>query len=398
MRITENRRCGSGIPFPSSGRFFLRLIPVLFGMFVCMHAIAGDPPSKQPTPKNNSSPPKNNPPPIQSTYTPPVQKQTQPSTYNFNLKTTPAPISVGNKGNTSVVPKTGGQTTPAFTSPPKNTPPPVQNTYTPPVQKQTQPSTYNFNLKTTPTPFSFGNKGNTSVVPKTGGQTTPAFTSPPKNTPPPVHYLNPTPRESQQPTTGTSTKVVSIIATSSPPRPADSLKYGDVKGTLYLQMSGKTVPLDSHYNGNFEGSFDGKYQCTDLIVIYANELGISKAKTTADIGNGSDAAKNLATLSDGKFTYISAESGSVLPTGGSVVSFGAWDGDKAGHVGIVQEIKPINATTTEITLFDQNFPGNNWKKVTFTKQDDVWKGTMPNHPPGKDAMEVTVSGWANPNQ
>src|ERR1019366_6829349 len=189
---------------------------------------------------------------------------------------------------------------------------------------------------------------------------------------------------SQQPTTGAGAKLVSIASNNSPPLPATSLQYGDVKGTLYLQTNGKTIPLTSRFNGIDEGTLKGKYQCPELIKRYAQDLGISKVKTTTGIGDGKDAARNLATLSDGKFTYISAGSSSVPPTYGSVVSFNAWAGDPAGHVGIVQKVTPINATTTKMTLFDQNFPGNNWKTVTFTKQGDVWNGTMPNNPHGND--------------
>jgi hypothetical protein len=148
MRLAINFGLGSGISPQRLGKFWLSLIPAFLAAFVCTQSPAADTTSKQPAPKSSPSPPPYSPPPAQSSQ--------QPSSYNFNLKATPAPITFGS-GNSFVVPKTGGQTTPAYVpSPPPYTPPPVQNTYKPPVQSPNQPSSVNFNLNPAPAPFSSG--------------------------------------------------------------------------------------------------------------------------------------------------------------------------------------------------------------------------------------------------
>jgi hypothetical protein len=200
-------------------------------------------------------------------------------------------------------------------------------------------------------------------------------------------------------TAATSTPhLVKIASSSAAPVAANATNAGAVKGTIDLQTAdGKTVKLQSFSNGKDEGTLNGKYQCTDLVVRYAQDLKLSNIKSTADIGNGKDAAKNLASLSGGKFNYVDSNAGSTLPTAGSVVSFDGWKSDPAGHVGVVQKVTQVSPTQYQMTLFDQNWPGSQWKTVTFNKQGDTWKGSMTNQPdPNKPAMQVSVSGWANP--
>jgi hypothetical protein len=127
------------------------------------------------SPESSPSPPQSqsSPPPVQNTSKLQVQSSKQPNTSNFNP--TPAPINSGQ--GSFVVLKTGGQTIPAFASPP-----PAQKNYQPPGQNSKQPSTSNFN----PTPAPINSGQGSFVVLKTGGQTTPALASPPSYTAPPV--------------------------------------------------------------------------------------------------------------------------------------------------------------------------------------------------------------------
>jgi hypothetical protein len=186
MRLAINFGLGSGISPQRLGKFWLSLIPAFLAAFVCTQSPAADTTSKQPAPKSSPSPPPYSPPPAQSSQ--------QPSSYNFNLKATPAPITFGG-GNSFVVPKTGGQTTPAYVpSPPPYTPPPVQNTYKPPVQSPNQPSSVNFNLNPAPAPITFGNGNGLNTA---TAVSTPAYMplSPPKSPPP---YSPPQPNPASQ--------------------------------------------------------------------------------------------------------------------------------------------------------------------------------------------------------
>jgi hypothetical protein len=173
--------------------------------------------------------------------------------------------------------------------------------------------------------------------------------------------------------------------------------YSQPRGTLVLKNTdGKTLTLDSISNGDYQGTKSGEYQCTELIVRYAQSLGIAAVKSTANTGDGKDAAENFARLSSGAFSYVAGAGATTLPTVGSVISFSAWPGDSAGHVGIVQSIAQLSATQFVVTLFDQNLRGAAWKTVTFTKQGNVWQGTMIIHNADGTSINVPADGWANP--
>src|ERR1035441_9179048 len=201
MKHTKKSRFGFRISLLCSGKFYLPLILILLAAFVCPQSLADDANSKKTSPpKNNPAPPSKpayTPPPVQNTYKPPVQSSKQPNTFNLN----PTPSTSGN-GNSFVVPRTANST-PAYIPPskPAYTPPPVQNTYKPPVQSPKQQSTLNLNAA----PNKFGN-GNSSVVPKTANST-PAYIPPsrPAYTPPPVQNATPPAQSSYTANTSSST-------------------------------------------------------------------------------------------------------------------------------------------------------------------------------------------------
>jgi filamentous hemagglutinin family protein len=169
---------------------------------------------------------------------------------------------------------------------------------------------------------------------------------------------------------------------------------GSVRGTLTLNITGEaSITLQSLSNGTDQGTTQGPeaYQCSALIVQYANKLGITNL-TDSNVVDGSGVAQQLATASNGKFDYVSNGS-SQPPAIGSVISIGPSGADTAGHVGIVQAI-----TTDKngdggfvITLFDQNVRGG-WLQVTFTKVGNTYTGSTTQ----LTGAASTVVGWANP--
>jgi hypothetical protein len=213
------------------------------------------------------------------------------------------------------------------------------------------------------------------------------------------------------------------LLVSAPGAPLAVPKDGNVKGTLVLQSTdGKTkISLNSLANVttnkdgkivSTDGSATSPNQCPELIVRYANAVD-PKLKITS-VGDGKDAAKSIATQAKDQFQYVDGKSSASLPAQGAVISIGPWDKDKNGrggneygHTGIVSKVivnDIKNPTKATATLFDQNFPGDKWKEVTFTKQSDgTWKGEMPNTPIvdlKKGEKPITtyaqVTGWANP--
>ena len=172
---------------------------------------------------------------------------------------------------------------------------------------------------------------------------------------------------------------------------------GSVRATLTLTTpGGKTVTVQSLSNGSDQGTTSGPeaYQCSALIVRYANQLGIkySDPTTYSNLKNGKDVAQQLASVSQGKFVFN--PNGSVQPPViGAVLSIGPSGKDTAGHVGIVQAITPdANGDGGfVVTLFDQNVRGG-WVQVTFTKQGNSFVGSTTQ----LTGSIATVTGWANP--
>jgi filamentous hemagglutinin family protein len=172
---------------------------------------------------------------------------------------------------------------------------------------------------------------------------------------------------------------------------------GSVRATLTLTTpGGKTVTVQSLSNGSDQGTTSGPeaYQCSALIVRYANQLGIkySDSTTYSNLKNGKDVAQQLASVSQGKFVFN--PNGSVQPPViGAVLSIGPSGKDTAGHVGIVQAITPdANGDGGfVVTLFDQNVRGG-WVQVTFTKQANSFVGSTTQ----LTGSIATVTGWANP--
>jgi filamentous hemagglutinin family protein len=185
----------------------------------------------------------------------------------------------------------------------------------------------------------------------------------------------------------------------------DSTNAGAITGTLTIQFpEGSKATVTAYSNGSNEGRANGNeaYQCSALIVRYANQLGITGLLSDySNVLDGKDVAQQLASVSNGKFNYVPNGSPE-LPEVGAVISIGGFNTpdkngntDPAGHVGIVQSVTANANGTVTLTLFDQNWPsGDHWSQVTLTKQGNSWFGTMKdsNAPGG----ELTVVGWANP--
>jgi len=208
-------------------------------------------------------------------------------------------------------------------------------------------------------------------------QTTSPTTSAPSSTPPTTP-----PSAAPTPTT------------TATPSDAPLVPAGEIKGQLTLQVAdGKEVTLKSYSNGDQESSLDAPHQSTDLIVHYAQLLGLVGI---SDIGEGKDAAKNLAALSGGKFDYVDGQTALQieLPKIGAVISIAGSSDNPGGHAGIVQSAKMMADGTFVVTLFDQNWPGSAWKTVTFTNESGIWKGKMTNSKAPGGFMDV--AGWANP--
>lgn len=192
---------------------------------------------------------------------------------------------------------------------------------------------------------------------------------------------------------------------------SDGPKRGVVnseRGRMAIDVgSGLTAPLVAFSNGPNDGSTNlslAPNQCTHLIVRYAQLLGLSEIEATGDVGDGKDVARNFATKSGGQFRYVGGASATEPPVVGAVVSIGTidqsgrpWRGNPYGHVGIAMRVASPTPTTKVITLFDQNFPlpSGQWKPVTFTLSNGVWRGSMSNSV-GRVTQNMVVAGWANP--
>jgi hypothetical protein len=190
---------------------------------------------------------------------------------------------------------------------------------------------------------------------------------------------------------------VSVVSVSSSPMSATGTQPGTSLGTMQLSVPGRgTITLTSNSNGNYQGTTSGSFQCVALINNYARQLGLSAA-ATGYLGNGSDTAQKLSSLSGGQFSYFGGSSASMPPTVGSVISIAGYPKDPYGHVGIAQKVTPIGPNQYQVTLFDQNWPyysSQPWKVVTFTNVGNVWVGTMPDSAAPNQMAQV--SGWANP--
>jgi filamentous hemagglutinin family protein len=181
---------------------------------------------------------------------------------------------------------------------------------------------------------------------------------------------------------------------------------GQATGTLTIEFpEGSKANVTAYSNGSDQGTTAGNeaYQCSALIVRYANQLGITGLSSDySNVKSGYLVAQQLASLSNGKFVYVTNGS-SAAPVVGAVISINGFNTkdakgntDPAGHVGIVQHVTVNADGSLTVTLFDQNWPGgNSWSTVTFTKNGNSYSGTMKdsNAPGGV----LTVNGWANPS-
>ena len=183
---------------------------------------------------------------------------------------------------------------------------------------------------------------------------------------------------------------------------------GEATGNLTLQFTGGSkATVTAYSNGASEGLGSGTneaWQCSALIVRYANQLGITGLSPDySNVLSGKDVASQLGSVSNGKFMYLPNGS-SQQPVVGAVISINGFDvpdkkgnTDPYGHVGIVQAVTPDKNGDGGfvVTLFDQNWPsGSQWSTVSFSKVGNSYVGKMrdSNAPNG----ELSVAGWANP--
>lgn len=178
------------------------------------------------------------------------------------------------------------------------------------------------------------------------------------------------------------------------------LPSGQVEGQLTLLFpKHDPVVVQSLSNGQNQGTVygDEAYQCSALIVRYAQALGVTGLLSDySNVKNGKDVAQQLGqpSISNGKFTYVPNASSSVGPVIGAVLSIGASGKDTAGHVGIVQSVTPPAADGSfVVTLFDQNVRGGGWLQVTFTRGPD---NSLVGSTRQLTGAVSSVVGWANP--
>ncbi len=184
------------------------------------------------------------------------------------------------------------------------------------------------------------------------------------------------------------------------------------KGTLsFTDRNGNPQTVVSLSNGpqSQEGKLDNPNQCVDLIVNYAQALGLKDIPSTKVIGDGKDVAKNFAANSQGEFHYEKASVTTVPPAIGGVISVDKFvsaekppRSDPAGHVGIAQQVTlldkkgnavtdPNQASSAQVKLFDQNLGGGE-RTVNFNKSTNgSWVGSVT-----IDNTSVPIVGWANP--
>lgn len=181
-----------------------------------------------------------------------------------------------------------------------------------------------------------------------------------------------------------------------------------IRGRLEILARGRgTVPLIAYSNGKYDGGTDlrlAPHQCTQLIVRYGQGLGLAEVKSTRDIGDGKDVARNFAARSAGRFKYHNGVGSASPPIPGAVISIAAqsvdgaaWSGNPYGHVGIAQTIERVSDDEFRVVLFDQNYPlpTGEWKRLTFKRENGVWTGAMSNTVRGIRQV-LRVEGWANP--
>lgn len=199
--------------------------------------------------------------------------------------------------------------------------------------------------------------------------------------------------------TKVATTNASVISRTAQPIAAVGTQTGAPLGSLTLSVPGRpSITLVSLSNGSNQGTANGpsQYQCVALVRSYASQLGLQSA-ASGDLGNGSNTAQRLASISPNQFTYFSGSSATQAPSLGSVISIAGYPKDPYGHVGIAQSVTQTAPNQYKVTLFDQNWPyqnGQQWKTVVFSQAGGTWVGKMSDTAaPGGQA---TVSGWANP--
>jgi filamentous hemagglutinin family protein len=170
--------------------------------------------------------------------------------------------------------------------------------------------------------------------------------------------------------------------------------------TLNLTYGGQLIaPLVAKSAGPDAGQSDPaevpiKDQCVALIYQYATALTLTGVSEGSLGEYASGVAQNFASLSGGKFTFGSPAIASAQPEKGSVISF--TDPGNIGHVAVVQDAVPTSTGGVTLTLFDQNWPSDQWTQVTLTPTGNgSWSGSFVSH--SKDGpVTFTVVGWANP--
>lgn len=191
------------------------------------------------------------------------------------------------------------------------------------------------------------------------------------------------------------------------PRPTPA-ERGGVRGRLAIEAQGRpNFSLLAYSNGPNDGLTDLTFapnQCTQLIVRYAQGLGLANIRTTRDVGDGKDVARNFQAKSGDRFVFHDGAGSPVPPRPGAVISVAAtatdgraWRGNPYGHVGIAQAVQYIGENEIEVVLFDQNFPvpSGQWKRLRFSRSGGNWTGTMTNSANGV-TQTLRVAGWANP--
>ena len=229
---------------------------------------------------------------------------------------------------------------------------------------------------------------------KTWDQTAPQMLAPRRSSPAP-------------PTSAANAQTPWVNVRTVEPRPTPA-ERGGVRGRLAIEAQGRSsFTLLAYSNGTGDGLTDltlAPHQCTQLIVRYAQGLGLANIRTTRDVGDGKDVARNFQAKSGDRFTFQDGAGSSVAPRPGAVISVGAtavdgkpWRGNSYGHVGIAQAVHYVGENAIEVILFDQNFPlpSVQWKRLSFSRSGGNWTGTMTNSVNGF-SQTFRVSGWANP--